>query len=128
MRAAFRDRIGAARQVLQLTEMPDPVPAAGEVRVRIQWPGVNPSDVKPRGGYRGRAMPFPRVIPHSDGMGIIDALGEGVDRARVGQRVWLWNLARAAPSAPPPRRSACSRRRRSRYPAACRAKPVPASE
>jgi NADPH2:quinone reductase len=97
MRAACYDRIGAAREVLQLTELPDPVPDAGEVRVRVHWSGVNPSDVKSRGGYRGRDMPFPRVIPHSDGMGVIDAVGKGVDRARVGQRVWLWNAAWGRP-------------------------------
>ena len=97
MRAAFYDRIGAAREVLQVADLPDPTPAAGEVRVRVHWSGVNPSDVKSRGGYRGRAMPFARVIPHSDGMGVIDAVGDGVDRARVGQRVWLWNAAWGRP-------------------------------
>ena len=97
MRAAFYDRIGAAREVLQLGDLPDPTPAAGEVRVRVRWSGVNPSDVKSRGGYRGRAMPFARIVPHSDGMGVVDAVGEGVDRARIGQRVWLWNAAWGRP-------------------------------
>jgi NADPH2:quinone reductase len=64
------------------------------VRVRVQWSGVNPSDVKTRMGVRSGGMPYPRVIPHSDGMGVIDAVGPGVAAGRVGQRVWLWNAAR----------------------------------
>lgn len=97
MRAAFYESVGSAREVLQLADLPDPTPAPGEVRVRVQWSGVNPSDVKSRGGLRSRVMPFPRVIPHSDGMGVIDAVGEGVSAARVGERVWLWNAAWGRP-------------------------------
>lgn len=93
MRAAFYDQTGPAHQVLQIAELPDPVPAAGEVRVRLQWSGVNPSDVKARAGLRAGGMPFPRIIPHSDGMGIVDAVGPGVSAARIGERVWLWNAA-----------------------------------
>lgn len=92
MRAAFYDRVGPARDVLQLGDLPRPEPAAGEVRVRVHWSGVNPSDVKSRMGLRS-GIPFPRVIPHSDGMGVIDAVGEGVPARRVGERVWLWNAA-----------------------------------
>ncbi|MFD0667021.1 NADPH:quinone reductase [Ramlibacter sp. MAHUQ-53] len=93
MKAAFYDRLGPAREVLQIADLPDPVPAPGEVRVRIRWSGVNPSDVKSRVGLRNPVMPFPRVIPHSDGMGVVDAVGDGVPAARIGQRVWLWNTA-----------------------------------
>lgn len=93
MRAAFYDQTGPAHQVLQVAELPDPVPAAGEVRVRLQWSGVNPSDVKARAGLRAGGMPFPRIIPHSDGMGIVDAVGPGVSASRIGERVWLWNAA-----------------------------------
>ena len=75
MQAVFYERVGAAADVLQYGELPDPVPAAGEVRVRVQWSGVNPSDVKSRAGLRSRSLPFPRVIPHSDGMGVIDSVG-----------------------------------------------------
>src|SRR6187431_333161 len=97
MKAAFYERTGPARDVLQLGELPDPLPAAGEVRVRLQWSGVNPSDVKSRAGLRGGPMPFPKVIPHSDGMGVIDAVGEGVSSSRLGQRVWAWNAAWGRP-------------------------------
>jgi NADPH2:quinone reductase len=93
MKAAFYEQTGPAEQVLVVGEVPVPQPAPGEVRVRLQWSGLNPSDVKARSGARGPVMPYPRVIPHSDGMGIIDAVGAGVDPARSGERVWLWNAA-----------------------------------
>lgn len=87
MRAAFYETHGPAREVLKLGEQPKPEPGPGEVRVRVKVSGVNPSDVK----SRRRAASFPLTIPHSDGAGVIDAVGPGVDPARVGERVWLWN-------------------------------------
>lgn len=93
MQAAFYERCGSARGVLQVAEVSDPTPAHGEVRVRLRWSGVNPSDVKSRAGLRSSVMPFARVIPHSDGMGIIDMVGDGVPVRRLGQRVWVWNAA-----------------------------------
>jgi NADPH2:quinone reductase len=97
MRAAFYDRLGPARDVLQLEDLPLPEPAAGEVRVRVACSGINPSDVKTRMGRRVAQMPFARVIPHSDGAGVIDAVGAGVPEGRLGQRVWVWNAARGRP-------------------------------
>ena len=88
MKAAWYERNGEARDVLTVGQMPTPRPAAGEVLVRLHASGVNPSDVKSR---RGRPMVGPRIIPHSDGAGIIEAVGGGVDKGRVGERVWLWN-------------------------------------
>jgi NADPH2:quinone reductase len=67
-----------------------PAPGPGEVRVRLLASGVNPSDVKNRAGLT-RKIAFPRVIPHSDGAGEIDRVGDGVAHSRVGERVWLWN-------------------------------------
>lgn len=93
MQAAFYERTGPARDVLQLGELPLPEPGPGELRVRLRWTGVNPSDVKSRAGLRSSVLPFDRVVPHSDGMGIVDAVGAGVDPARIGQRVWVWNAA-----------------------------------
>ncbi len=90
MRAVWYDRQGAAREVLQVGELPAPEPGRGEVRVRITLSGVNPGDTKKRRGWLGSAMHFPRVIPHSDGAGVIESVGEGVDPARVGQRVWVF--------------------------------------
>ncbi len=97
MQAVYYEQVGAAAEVLRLGELPDPAPAAGEVRVRVQWSGVNPSDVKTRGGVRSKTLPFPRIVPHSDGMGVIDRIGEGVDARRIGERVWLWNAAWGRP-------------------------------
>jgi len=88
MKAAWYESNGAARDVLAVGEMETPRPGAGEVLVRLATSGVNPSDVKSR---RGRSLAFPRIVPHSDGAGIIAGVGEGVSHARVGQRVWLWN-------------------------------------
>lgn len=94
MKTAFYERTGPAPEVLQLAEWPDPTPGPGEVRVRLRWSGVNPSDVKTRAGLRSSVLPFSRIVPHSDGMGIVDAIGAGVAAARMGQRVWVWNAAR----------------------------------
>lgn len=98
MQAAFYERTGPAREVLQLADLPDPIPGAGELRVRMQWSGVNPSDVKSRAGLRSSVLAFPRITPHSDGMGVVDAVGPGVDSARIGQRVWIWNAAWGRPN------------------------------
>jgi NADPH2:quinone reductase len=89
VRAAWYERTGKAREVLVVGEMPDPVPGAGEVRVALRTSGVNPSDWKARMG--SRPMLGPRIIPHSDGAGVIDRVGAGVPASRVGERVWVWN-------------------------------------
>jgi NADPH2:quinone reductase len=89
MKACWYDKTGPAREVLRLGELPTPEPAAGEVRVRVAWSGINPSDVKRRAGWNNQQMAFPRVVPQMDGSGTIDAVGEGVDPGRIGQRVWL---------------------------------------
>lgn len=93
MKATWYERTGPATDVLVVGEMARPEPGPGEVLVRVRASGVNPSDVKARAGTRagGSGMPFPRVVPHSDGAGVIEACGAGVDRSRIGQRVWLWN-------------------------------------
>jgi NADPH:quinone reductase len=90
MRAAWYERQGPAREVLQVGELPAPEPRRGDVRVRVAYSGVNPGDTKKRSGWLGSAMPFPRVIPHSDGAGVIESVGEGVDPSRVGERVWVF--------------------------------------
>ena len=91
MRAAFYTEQGPARGVLKIGEQPTPEPGPGEVRVRLRTSGVNPSDWKSRRGGFGRGMVAPLVIPHSDGAGDIDAVGEGVPASRIGERVWIWN-------------------------------------
>jgi NADPH2:quinone reductase len=89
MQAVWYERAGAATEVLQLGEMPCPDPEAGEVRVRIAWSAVNPFDVKKREQGRDLAN-WPRIVPHTDGSGTIDKVGDGVAPERVGERVWLF--------------------------------------
>ena len=88
MKAAWYSNNGEAREVLMVGELPTPVPAAGEVRVKLAVSGINPSDVKSR---RGRVLGSDRIVPHSDGAGTIDEVGPGVSTTRIGQRVWVWN-------------------------------------
>ncbi len=90
MRAAYYEANGAAAAVLKVGDVDTPQPGPGEVRVRIKTSGINPSDVKNRAGTQAK-IAFPRVIPHSDGAGEIDAVGDGVPPSRVGERVWTWN-------------------------------------
>ncbi|CAE6813722.1 NADPH:quinone reductase [Paraburkholderia haematera] len=91
MKVAYYSSKGPARDVLVVGEQPDPAPQVGEVLVRIAHSGVNPSDVKSRSGVTSSAMEFPRVIPHSDGAGVVEAVGEGVSKHWIGQRVWTIN-------------------------------------
>jgi NADPH2:quinone reductase len=90
MRAAYYEQNGPARDVLKLGDIDTPRPGRGEVRVKLATSGVNPSDVKARTGST-RKIAYPRVIPHSDGAGEIDMVGDGVASGRVGERVWVWN-------------------------------------
>jgi NADPH:quinone reductase len=76
LRSAWYEHRGSARD--------------GEVRIALTVSGVNPGDVKKRAGWQGSPMPFPRVIPHSDGAGTIDTVGPGVSGDRVGERVWCY--------------------------------------
>lgn len=98
VRAAWYDRRGPAREVLEVGELPDPEPGPGEVRLRIRCSGLSPGDVKKRAGWQGSPMPFPRVVPHSDGAGVIDAVGPGVDPTRVGQTAWCYGAQSYRPS------------------------------
>src|SRR5580704_6992081 len=90
MKAAWYEKQGPAGDVLIVGEMKDPQPLAGELRIRVAFSGVNPGDVKKRQDSFGIGMPYPRVIPHSDGSGTVDAVGEGVSREWLGRRVWCY--------------------------------------
>ncbi|TPD72650.1 NADPH:quinone reductase [Stenotrophomonas indicatrix] len=89
MRAAYYDRQGPADEVLCVAELPTPQPGPGEVRVRMHMSGLNPTDLKARTGFSA-PMPFPRIIPHQDGAGVIDAVGDPEEAGRIGQRVWIY--------------------------------------
>src|SRR5215472_1569438 len=90
MKAAWYEKQGAARDVLVVGEMPDPVPETGEVRIRIAASGINPGDIKKRENAFGYGMPYPRVIPHSDGAGRVDLLGAGVSSECMSRSVWCY--------------------------------------
>ncbi|MEN4476223.1 NADPH:quinone reductase [Mycolicibacterium cosmeticum] len=89
MRAIYYDSQGDAGDVLQFGELPRPRVGAGEVLVRVHVSAVNPSDVKNRTGFVG-PMRHPRVVPHQDGAGVIEAVGSGVMADRIGERVWIY--------------------------------------
>jgi NADPH2:quinone reductase len=90
MKAAWYERQGPAREVLVVGDMPGPVAAAGEVRIRIAVSGINPGDIKKRENAFGYGMAYPRVIPHSDGAGRVDQLGAGVSSEWIGRAVWCY--------------------------------------
>ena len=90
MRAAWYEKQGPANEVLIVGEMPDPRPGAGEVRIRIAASGINPGDIKKRQDSFGLGMPYPRVIPHSDGAGAVDLVGDGVSAEWIGRRAWCY--------------------------------------
>ena len=90
MRAAWFESFGSARDVLQVGDRETPTPGAGEVLVRLATSGVNPSDVKKRAGSFPDLLDGGYVIPNSDGAGVIEAVGEGVDASRAGERVWVY--------------------------------------
>src|SRR3954452_15807962 len=92
MRAARYERTGPAEDVIEITEIDTPEPGPGEVRVRVAYSGVNPTDWKSRAGSTaGLSGDF--QVPNQDGSGTIDAVGDGVDSARVGERVWIYFAA-----------------------------------
>jgi NADPH2:quinone reductase len=95
MRAAWYERMGPAREVLVVGEMPRPQPGHGEVLIKVEASGVNPHDTKRRSGWLGPTMYAPRVVPHSDGAGVVAALGAGVRGLREGDRVFVYRAGSA---------------------------------
>jgi len=93
MKAITYRAFGAASEVLRVEDLPSPSPAVGEVLIDVAFSGVNPSDVKTRTrGQPGlQGFPWDYITPHSDGSGVICAVGEGVSSSRIGERVWIWN-------------------------------------
>ena len=90
MRATWFESFGPARDVLQVGEKDEPEVGAGEVLVRMATSGINPSDVKKRAGSFPNLLDLGYVIPNSDGAGVIEAVGEGVDAGRIGERAWIY--------------------------------------
>jgi NADPH:quinone reductase len=92
MKSALFERHGPAAEVLRVDEVERPEPGPGEVRVKVAVSAINPTDYKSRSGATPRPIDGFQ-IPHLDGAGVVDAVGDGVDPARLGQRVWLWMAA-----------------------------------
>lgn len=90
MKAGWYERCGPAHDVIQVGELPTPEPRPGEALIRVRASGINPSDYKRRGNVKA-GVEYPRVIPHSDGAGVVAALGEGVTGLKVGDRVWTFH-------------------------------------
>ncbi|MEO6863373.1 MAG: NADPH:quinone reductase [Microcoleus sp.] len=90
MKAAYYEQLGNAQDVLKIGEIDVPELRANEVLIKVRASGINPSDVKQRSGWGGLKMRHSRVIPHNDGAGIIEAVGEGVSPSRIGDRVWIY--------------------------------------
>jgi NADPH2:quinone reductase len=90
MKAAWYEKQGAPRDVLTVGEMPDPTPGPGELRIRIAASGINPGDTKKRQDAFNYGMPYPRVIPHSDGAGTVDKVADDVPADWLGKRVWCF--------------------------------------
>ena len=97
MKAPCYERQAPASEVLVIGGMQMPGPGPGEVRIRVSSSGVNPGDVKKRQDTFGVGMSYPRVIPHSDGAGVIDHVGNGVSGSRVGERVWCFGAQNYRP-------------------------------
>ena len=93
MKAITYSEFGVSTEVLKVKELPIPKVGKDEVLVALEFSGSNPSDAKSRAGNRpGITKPqFEQIVPNSDGSGIITAVGEAVDKGRIGQRVWIWN-------------------------------------
>jgi NADPH:quinone reductase len=75
-------------EVLKLEDVPTPRPASGQVLVRIHAVGVNPYDTYMRNGVYAIKPPLP-YTPGSDGAGVVEAAGEGVDKVKKGDRVYV---------------------------------------
>lgn len=97
MKAAYYEQIGNAKDVLKIGEIDIPELSANEVLIKVSASGINPSDVKQRSGWGGLKMRHPRVIPHNDGAGVIEAVGEGVSPSRIGERVWIYEATLPRP-------------------------------
>jgi NADPH:quinone reductase len=96
VKAALYERHGPAAEVLRVEEAERPEPGPGQVRVKVEVSAINPTDWKARSGATPRPIDGFQ-IPHHDGAGVIDAVGEGVDPGRAGQRVWAWFAAAGQP-------------------------------
>ena len=98
MKAISYQHFGKPEDSLVYGEFTRPEPDAGEVLIRLATSGVNPSDVKKRSGLTlPNLLDDGPIIPHSDGAGVIEAVGTGVSRGRIGERVWVFSAQHKRP-------------------------------
>lgn len=94
MRAAWYEHTGAASEVLKFGVQPRPGADQGELLIRVACSAVHPADAKRRAGTLGR-MGAPKLIPHSDGAGVVVAVGAGVPASEwLGRRIWMYHAQR----------------------------------
>jgi NADPH:quinone reductase len=86
MKAAFLEKTGDP-EVIQFGDLPTPTPGNGEVRVRVAAVALNPIDTYIRAGKVSMPLPMP-FIPGCDLAGVVDLIGAGATRFKVGDRVW----------------------------------------
>ena len=91
MKAAWYNKQGPARRVIKVGDFDTPNAKPGEVRIKIAYSGLNPTDIKRRQGFGGQLHAYPTIIPHSDGSGVIDQVGKGVPKSRLKEKVWIWS-------------------------------------
>ena len=91
MKAAYYKKTGTAKDVLINGELETPKPNPNEVLISVKASGINPSDVKRRAGWQNKNLPFPLIIPHSDGAGKIVKVGRNMSTDLIGSDVWVWN-------------------------------------
>lgn len=87
MKAAWYTKQGKAEEVLSIGDVNEILPEEGEVQIKIQYSGINPGEISKRIARFGGSMPYPKVIPHSDGSGIITKIGKGVSTYWLGKKV-----------------------------------------
>lgn len=90
MKAAWFESFGGASKVIRIGVQPKPVVTKGQVLIKLAASGVNPSDVKKRAGAFSNLLDNGLIIPNSDGAGIIEEVGYGVNKSRIGERVWVY--------------------------------------
>jgi NADPH:quinone reductase len=86
MKAAYLETPGGP-EAIRFGELPTPSPKAGEILVRVTAAALNPIDVYIRAGTIKMALPMP-FVTGTDVAGKVEAVGSGVRRLKVGDRVW----------------------------------------
>ena len=90
MKAVQFEKFGSAAETLEQVNLSIPEIKPDEVLVRLYTSGINPSDTKKRSGAFPNLLDSGPIIPHSDGAGVIENVGEEIDKKRIGERVFVY--------------------------------------